>query len=98
MSSFPGPVLGRQALLAWVHAEPARAEAWQLAALAAVQQAACARGPAAAWQRARRLCMHAAHAVARQAGPDAGPHARPGQPCISHKKRICRSILLTLHV
>ncbi len=98
MSSFRGPVLGRQALLAWVHAEPARAEAWQLAALAAVQQAACARGPAAAWQRAQRLCMHAAHAVARQAGPDAGSHARPGQPCIFYAKRVYKSFSLILRV
>lgn len=65
-----------QALLAWVHTEPACTEAWQLAALAAVQLAACARASAHAWQRAHRLCLIALHGLSSRepghAGTDPG--------------------------
>lgn len=63
-----------QALLAWVHAEPTCAEAWQLAALTGVHTAACARGAAGAWQRAQRLCLQALQLSACQIGTHAGKH------------------------
>lgn len=65
-----------QALLAWVHGEPDCAEAWQLAALAAVQLAACGGSCTHAWRRAWRLCLHALHVLDHQAFPDAGLYSR----------------------